>query len=128
MFDRLGKSARTRSAALLLKLNTRLDRILQFWLVGAGLAAMSRIALPTPHKVPVATFSTFLSYLLLVVAPFASTLLALRWFSDGHCQPQPATRLARAGRWIRALSGRSRKPSTLRDQRDHGLAPRRHDA
>jgi hypothetical protein len=38
--------------------------------------------------------------MLLVVAPFASTLLALRWFSDGHRQPQPTTRLARAGRWV----------------------------
>ena len=32
--------------------------------------------------------------MLLVVAPFASTLLALRWFRDGHLKPQPATRLA----------------------------------
>jgi hypothetical protein len=37
--------------------------------------------------------------MLLVVAPFASTLLALHWFADGHLQPQPDTRLARVGRW-----------------------------
>jgi hypothetical protein len=36
--------------------------------------------------------------MLLVVAPFASTLLALRWFGDGS-QPQPAIRLARVGKW-----------------------------
>src|SRR5207245_8512520 len=30
---------------------------------------------------------------------FVSTLLALRWFADGDRQPQPATRLARLGRW-----------------------------
>jgi hypothetical protein len=38
--------------------------------------------------------------MLLIVAPFAATLLALRWFSAGHEQPQPATRLARVGRWV----------------------------
>jgi hypothetical protein len=38
--------------------------------------------------------------MLLVIAPAASTLLALRWFSDAHLQPQPTTRLARYGRWV----------------------------
>ena len=37
--------------------------------------------------------------MLVIVAPFASTLLALRWFAAGHPQPQPVFRLARAGRW-----------------------------
>jgi hypothetical protein len=37
--------------------------------------------------------------MLVVVGPFASTLLALWWFKDGHLQPQPTTRLARAGNW-----------------------------
>jgi hypothetical protein len=99
MFDQLSQRMRARSAALLLTIDTRLDRILKFWLVIAGLASAARIAL-APHTVPVASFSTFASYSLLVVAPFASTLLALRWFRDGHLQPQPTTRLARAGRWI----------------------------
>jgi hypothetical protein len=99
MFDQLSQRMRARSAALLLTIDTRLDRILKFWLVIAGLASAARIAL-APHTVPVASFSTFASYSLLVVAPFASTLLALRWFRDGHLKPQPTTRLARAGRWI----------------------------
>jgi hypothetical protein len=43
------------------------------------------------------------SYLLLVLAPAASTIFALRWFSEGHRQPQPTFRLARYGRW-RALT------------------------
>jgi hypothetical protein len=36
---------------------------------------------------------------LLILAPFASVVLALRWFRDGHSQPQPATRLAILGKW-----------------------------
>lgn len=102
MFDRLTDRMRSRSAALLLTIDSRLDTILKYWLLIAGLASAARIAL-APHKVPLASFSTFASYMLLVAAPFASTLLALRWFSDGHLQPQPATRLARFGRW-RSLS------------------------
>ncbi|PMW93206.1 hypothetical protein, partial [Pseudomonas sp. MPBC4-3] len=42
-------------------------------------------------------------YALLVLAPVASALLALRWFHGGDLQPQPAVRLALVGRW-RALS------------------------
>jgi hypothetical protein len=45
--------------------------------------------------------------MLVVVAPFASTLLALRWFR-GDDQPQPATRLARFGRWRSVGSGEAR--------------------
>ena len=98
MFDRASEKIRSRSAALLLTIDTRLDVILKYWLLLAGLASAARIA-AAPHAAPVATFSTFASYMLLVVAPFASAILALRWFSDGHLQPQPRTRLARIGRW-----------------------------
>jgi hypothetical protein len=35
-------------------------------------------------------------------------LLALRWFRDGDRQPQPATRLARFGRWRGVGSGEAR--------------------
>lgn len=98
MIDRVSSHLSNRSAALLLTLDNRLDRILQGWLVLAGGASIARIAL-TPHSFPVSSLSTFLSYMLLVTAPFISTLLALRWFADGHLQPQPATRLARFGRW-----------------------------
>lgn len=99
---RLRDDISARSAALLITLDKRLDRILQVWLVLAGLASAARIAVGA-RSMPLASFETFLSYMLLVVAPFASTLLALRWFSDGHLQPQPTTRLALFGRW-RALS------------------------
>lgn len=98
MFDSVSERMRTRSAALLLTLDTRLDRILVCWLWLAGAASFARIAL-TPHSFPLAGVSTFGSYMLLVVAPFVSTLLALRWFAGGHLQPQPQYRFAQVGRW-----------------------------
>jgi len=98
MIEAFTHRMKSRSAALLLALDNRLDRILQCWLLFAGLIAAARIVLSQPSA-PVAGFSTFASYMLLVVAPFASTLLALHWFREGHLQPQPRTRLAVFGRW-----------------------------
>jgi hypothetical protein len=102
MFNRFSNRMRNRSAALLLTLDRRLDRILICWLLAAGFAAALRIA-SAPHAVPAARLSTFLSYLLVVVAPFASTLLALHWFPRNHQLTQPSTRLAIVGCW-RSLS------------------------
>jgi len=98
MVEAFSRRMESRSAALLLALDNRLDRILQCWLLCAGLIAAARIAFSRP-SMPVAGFSTFASYIMLVVAPFASTLLALHWFRDGHLQPQPRKRLAVFGRW-----------------------------
>ena len=95
--DGLKRSMHARSAALLLSIEGRLDRILQCWLLFAGLATAARIAsAPIPNG---ADLGTFAPYLLLILAPFASTVLALRWFADGDVQPQPSTRLAVLGRW-----------------------------
>ena len=66
------------------------------WLLAAGLASAVRIAFSPPGA---AGLGTVAPYLLLILAPFASMVLALRWFADGRSQPQPATRLARIGRW-----------------------------
>jgi len=98
MFERYSRKMTARSSALLLALDNRLDRILQSWLLIAGLAAAARIALSS-HEVPANASSAALSYLLLVIAPAASTLLALRWFRGGDWQPQPTMRLAQFGRW-----------------------------
>src|SRR5215213_6707515 len=98
MFDQLSHTMKARSTALLLTIDNRLDRILQAWLLVAGLLSAARIAL-SPHPAGSPAFSTWASYMLLVVAPFASTLLALRWFRDGQRQPQPVFRLAQVGRW-----------------------------
>ncbi len=98
MLEGLNRRMHARSSALLLSLDNNLDRILRLWLLIAGFLTVAKLSL-TPHTFPVAETSTFASYMLLIVAPFASTLLALRWFRDGHLQAQPATRLAIAGRW-----------------------------
>ena len=98
MFDQLSHKMTARSATLLLAIDNGLGQILKYWLLLAGLASATRIAF-TPHPIPGAVFSTFTSYMLVVVAPFASTLLALRWFRNGHLQPQPTIRLAQLGRW-----------------------------
>ena len=99
MFDRIADSMRARSAAVLLSLETRLDRIFQGWLLIAGLLSALRIATaPTLHRGE-SVLPVVAPYLLLILAPFASAVLALRWFADGDRQPQPGTRLARIGRW-----------------------------
>lgn len=98
MMSSIEQHFRSRSATALMALENRLDRILQWWLLLAGFACAARVAL-SPHPHGAAGIPTFLTYMLVVVAPFASTLLALRWFRDGHLQPQPSTRLARFASW-----------------------------
>jgi hypothetical protein len=98
MIDALKQRLHAKSAALLLSLENRLDRIMLAWLALAGLASALRIAAsPIPAGMP--DFATFAPYLLLVFAPAVSLLLALRWFNNGERMPQPVTRLARLGSW-----------------------------
>ena len=93
----IGQRLSAKSSAVLLQLQTRLDRIMLLWLLLAALASAARIAL-SPVKVPFAV-EVILPYVLLVLAPVASMVLALRWFADGEQQPQPRVRLAVIGRW-----------------------------
>ena len=98
MLDLYADKMRARSASVLVSLDTRLDRILVLWLIFAGLIAAARIEF-SARPPGGAALSTFASYALVVIAPLASTVLALRWFKNGHLQPQPFTRLARVGKW-----------------------------
>ena len=98
MIDALKHRWHAKSAALLLSIETRLDRIMLVWLGLAGIASAIRIA-ASPIRSSVPDFATFAPYFLLVFAPAVSMMLALRWFAGGHRMPQPATRLARVGRW-----------------------------
>lgn len=88
---------RARASGLLLTLEGRLDRLMQGWLLLAGLACAVRIAFNPLHGTPDA--ATLIPYALLILAPFASMVLAMRWFAEGEKMPQPKTRLARVGRW-----------------------------
>ncbi len=97
MLSALKQKGLAKSAALLLSLENRLDRIMQCWLLLAGLGTAVRIATSQGYG-PIGVQGLF-PYLLLIVAPFASMVLALRWFADGDRLPQPTTRLAIVGRW-----------------------------
>ena len=98
MLDQMSHRMRNRSAALLLAIDTRLHGILKYWLLVAGLLAALRIALSS-GSAGADALSTFASYMLVVVAPFVSTVLALHWFRDGDRHAQPVFRLAQLGRW-----------------------------
>ncbi|MBA3511790.1 DUF2569 family protein [Sphingomonas sp.] len=90
-----------RSVDLLWSLEMRLNRIILGWLFVAGLAAAVRIE---SNRLETSLGADGLPpYLLLVVAPIACILLALRWFADGERSPQPSFRIAQVGRW-RTLS------------------------
>jgi hypothetical protein len=108
MFDKISNRMSDKSAALLLTLENKLDRILQGWLLIAGLASALRIANTPPSAAADGILPVVAPYLLLMLSPFASLVLALRWFRDGHLQPQPSTRLAVAGRWRKVSTEEAR--------------------
>ncbi|HET6942708.1 MAG TPA: DUF2569 domain-containing protein [Sphingomicrobium sp.] len=85
------------AAAIHLHLENRLDQIVFIWLFLASLACSARVAF-SPLKGPF-EIATILPYVLLVCAPAASLLLALRWFRDGDYKSQPQLRLAVFGNW-----------------------------
>lgn len=97
MLDAMSQRLHAKSTALLLSIEGSLPRLMTGWFVMAMLACALRIAVSPLHASPGP--ETVLPYLLLVVAPLASMGLALHWFRDADTMPQPATRLARAGRW-----------------------------
>ncbi|HMI75354.1 MAG TPA: hypothetical protein VK495_11665 [Steroidobacteraceae bacterium] len=97
MMTHVRQRLHARSTALLMTIETGLPRIMIGWLVVAALASALRVAASPLHgTVPV---TTLLPYLLLVLAPLGSMVLALRWFADGDRLAQPETRFARVLRW-----------------------------
>ena len=109
MFDSISGKISARSAALLITLENRLDRILQTWLLLAGLASMARIATAPAPRTGEGVLPIVAPYVLLVLAPVASTFLALRWFRNGENHPQPQTRLARVGSWTDVSLGEAKR-------------------
>ena len=107
MIDALKQRMHAKSAAILLSLENRMDRIMLAWLALAGLASVMRLAVSPVKGMP--DFATVAPYLLLVFAPVASILLAMRWFARGEALPQPATRLARLGTWQNLGTGQARR-------------------
>ena len=97
LFTRYQNRLGARAASLLVSLEGRLDRLMQAWLLVAGLACALRIAFSPVRGSP--DLGTIAPYVLLVLAPFASMVLAMRWFDEGDRIAQPNTRLAVVGRW-----------------------------
>jgi hypothetical protein len=98
MLRNVSERLRARSAAILCAFEDKLDPILKAWLLVAMLACSARsVAAPAGFERTGAP--SVIAYLLLVLAPVVSTLLALRWFEDADRQAPLSTRLALVGRW-----------------------------
>lgn len=98
MLAAVSQNLTRRSAAVLATLETRFDRIMQAWLLIAGLACALRLS-TAPMAQGGASMGTVLPYLLLILAPFAATVLALRWFARGDELPLPSHQMVSVGRW-----------------------------
>jgi hypothetical protein len=108
MIDTLKQRLHAKSAAILLTLEARLDRIILAWLGLAAAASAIRIA-ASPIHTPFPDFATIAPYLLLIFAPVVTMVLALRWFTAGERMPQPQLRLARLGSWQNLESNAARR-------------------
>ena len=97
MLKAVRERLRTRSEALLKSFEHGLDGILKAWLFIAMMACSARVAAAGGGIEHTGTPS-FVSYLLLVLAPVVSTTLALRWFEAANQAPR-SSRLTLAGRW-----------------------------
>jgi len=97
MIDAMKLRMRSKAATLLVSIETRLDRIIFGWLTLAAAASALRVSF-SPLNGPVRG-AELLPYVLLVLAPAWSIILALRWFRDANSMPQPEFRLARIGSW-----------------------------
>ena len=98
MFKSISERLLARSAALLERLECGLDGLLKLWLLVALFGCSARAASASAGIEQIGAPS-YIAYLLLMVMPVVSTLLALRWFEAADDGPQLSSRLAMAGRW-----------------------------
>lgn len=87
-----------RSVTMLMTLENRLPRIMNWWLAFALLASALRV-MTSPLQGHAPDLAMILPYVLLTIVPLLSMGLALRWFANGDRLAQPVARLARVGRW-----------------------------
>jgi len=103
MFTAYRNRLQARSVAILRALDTRIDRLVIGWMAFAALASAIRVV-PASIRAPVSA-AEVLPYFVLILAPAASIVLALRWFANADRLPQPQFRLARIGRWTSITPG-----------------------
>jgi hypothetical protein len=108
VFSSLGRTLHQRSLSVLEILEGRLPHILLGWFCVIALASMMRLALSPAAHAPLEG-EMLLPYALLIGAPVASLLLAMRWFVNGETTPQPQFRLALCGRWKDLSTAESRR-------------------
>lgn len=89
-----------KSVVLVRQFNVNMDNIVLAWVALVSFACgLCLVAAAKPAGNSVAMLGAALPYVLVVGAPIASLLLALRWFPAGELLAQPEIRLARFGRW-----------------------------
>jgi hypothetical protein len=100
---------RTRTETLVVQLESGLPRLMLAWTIVVSFACGVRVAFSaTPVHGGAGSIGSLLPYFLVVGAPVASLMLALRWFPASRRFVQPATRLARFGRWRPVGAGEAR--------------------
>ncbi|HEY0625762.1 MAG TPA: DUF2569 domain-containing protein [Allosphingosinicella sp.] len=97
--NRVASNLHARSIVLVDQLQNGIPKILVCWAIAAGLACALRLSLAVWGLPLDRQLTGLLPYILVVGAPIASLILALRWFRRGDRLPQPTHRLARIGRW-----------------------------
>jgi hypothetical protein len=99
MLDRITDRMTSRASALHASLESGSDRLFQAWLLIAGLGSAVRVALTPAWAATHGVVPIVIPYILLVLAPFASAVLAFRWFADEAAHPQPSVGFPTLGRW-----------------------------
>lgn len=100
---RVVRELAARSEVLVSKIEVGLPRLMLFWVIAVSFACGLRVAFATTATAEALDkLATALPYVLIVLAPVATILFALRQFPANAFQSQPRIRLARFGRWRRA--------------------------
>ena len=92
-----------RSEMLVSKIEVSLPRVMLLWVIAVSFGCGLRVAFAAaPTAEVLDQLATALPYVLIVLAPVATILFALRQFPANAFQSQPRFRFARFGQWRRA--------------------------
>lgn len=98
-----------RSEMFVSKIEVGLPRLMLFWVIAASFGCGFRVAFAaTPTADAFSKIANALPYTLIVLAPVATIIFALRQFPANAFQSQPLIRLARFSRWRKVDAVRAR--------------------